>query len=246
MKSHGDRLTHGQVDYARDDKDWEGKDHNDLLSVVKEVKPHVLIGTSTKPKAFTEEVVKEMAKHVDRPIIFPLSNPTRLHEADPKDLNDWTKGKALIATGSPFPPVEYNGKKYDVCKCTKSLLKQAWLTCTAECNNSEVFPAIGLGAVLSRSRLLSDKMLVAAVKALAAQSPALKDPDKGLLPDVVNVRELSVQIAKAVIKQAVEESLATEKGIPEKDEDLDAWIRAQMWDPRYRELKRVDKETERK
>ena len=116
MKSHGDRLTHGQVDYARDDKEWEGKEHSDLLSVIKEVKPHVLVGTSTKPKAFTEEVVKEMAKHVDRPIIFPLSNPTRLHEADPKDLNDWTKGKALIATGSPFPPVEHDGKKYEIGK----------------------------------------------------------------------------------------------------------------------------------
>lgn len=117
------------------------------------------------------------------------------------------------------------------------------LTSTAECNNSEVFPAIGLGVVLSRSRLLSDKMLVAAVKALAAQSPALTDPDKGLLPDVVEVRELSVQIAKAVIKQAIEEDLATEKGIPDKDEDLDAWVREQMWEPRYRELKRVDKKT---
>lgn len=86
-------------------------------------------------------------------------------------------------------------------------------------------------------------MLVAAVKALAAQSPALNDPDKGLLPDVVEVRELSVQIAKAVIKQAIEEDLATEKGIPDNDEDLDAWVREQMWEPQYRELKRVDKKT---
>lgn len=122
LKSQGDKLTHGQSPYARDDSDWEGKDHQDLLSVVKEVKPHVLIGTSTKPKAFTEEVVKEMAKHVDRPMIFPLSNPTRLHEADPKDINEWTKGKALIATGSPFPPVEYNGKKYEVGKSTASTI----------------------------------------------------------------------------------------------------------------------------
>ena len=114
LKSHGDRLTHGQEPYARDDGEWHGKDHSDLLSVIKEVKPHILLGLSTKPKAFTEEIVKEMAKHVDRPIIFPLSNPTRLHEADPKDINEWTEGKALIATGSPFPPVEYNGKKYEV------------------------------------------------------------------------------------------------------------------------------------
>jgi malate dehydrogenase (oxaloacetate-decarboxylating) len=168
-----------------------------------------------------------MASHVERPIIFPLSNPTRLHEADPKDINEWTKGKALIATGSPFPPVKYEGKEYEV----------------AECNNSTCFPGIGLGCVLSRSRLLTDKMLVAAVKALAAQSPALKDPDKGLLPDVVNVREISVHIAKAVIKQAVEEGLEQEKGIPDNDEDLEEWIREQMWDAAYRPLKLVDKET---
>jgi len=165
-----------------------------------------------------------MASHVERPIIFPLSNPTRLHEAQPSDLNEWTKGKALIATGSPFPPVKYEGKEYEV----------------AECNNSTCFPGIGLGCVLSRSKLLSDKMLVAAVKALAAQSPALKDPDKGLLPDVVNVREISVHIAKAVIKQAVEEGLATEKGIPEDDEDLEEWIREQMWDAAYRPLRYVE------
>jgi malate dehydrogenase (oxaloacetate-decarboxylating) len=193
--------------------------------VIKEVKPHVLIGTSTKPKTFTEEIVKEMASHVERPMIFPLSNPTRLHEASPEDINKWSKGKALIATGSPFPPVEHDGKKYEV----------------AECNNSTCFPGIGLGCVLSRSKLLSDKMLVAAVKALAAQSPALKDPYKGLLPDVENVRDISVQIAKAVIRQAVDEGLAQEKGIPEEEEELDEWIREQMWDPVYRPLKLVGK-----
>jgi malate dehydrogenase (oxaloacetate-decarboxylating) len=194
--------------------------------VIKEVKPHVLIGTSTVPKSFTREIITEMASHVERPIIFPLSNPTRLHEADPKDINEWSKGKALIATGSPFPPVTYEGKEYEV----------------AECNNSTCFPGIGLGCVLSRTRLLSDKMLVAAVKALAAQSPALKDPDKGLLPDVVNVREISVHIARAVIKQAVEEGLAQEKGIPDNEEDLEEWIREQMWDAAYRPLRLVDKQ----
>lgn len=226
VKSQGDKLTHAQIPYARDDSDWSGKEHSNLLDVIKEVKPHVLIGTSTKPKAFTEEIVKEMASHVDRPIIFPLSNPTRLHEANPKDLNDWTEGKALIATGSPFPPVKYNGKEYEI----------------AECNNSTCFPGIGLGCVLSRTKLLSDKMLVAAVKALAAQSPALKDPDKGLLPDVVNVRDISVHIARAVIKQAVEEDLATEEGIPTDDKELEEWIREQMWDPVYRPLKFVEQE----
>jgi malate dehydrogenase (oxaloacetate-decarboxylating) len=227
LKSQGDKLTHAQIPYAREDTDWEGKSHSDLLSIVKEVKPHVLIGTSTRPKAFTQEIVTEMASHVERPIIFPLSNPTRLHEADPKDLNEWTKGKALIATGSPFPPVTYDGKEYEV----------------AECNNSTCFPGIGLGCVLSRSKLLSDKMLVAAVKALAAQSPALKDPDKGLLPDVLNVREISVHIARAVIKQAVKEGSATEKGIPREDGELEEWIREQMWDAVYRPLRLVKMES---
>lgn len=106
------------------------------------------------------------------------------------------------------------------------------ICCIAECNNSTCFPGIGLGAVLSRARLLSDKMLVAAVKALAGQSPALKDPNQPLLPDVVHVRQVSVHIAKAVIQCAVEE------GIPTEDGDLKEWIRVQMWDPEYRPLVR--------
>lgn len=108
----------------------------------------------------------------------------------------------------------------------------------AECNNSTCFPGIGLGAVLSRARLLSDKMLVAAVKALAAQSPALKDPNQPLLPDVIHVREINVHIAKAVIKCAVQEGLAQEKGIPTENGDLEEWIRVQMWEPEYRPLVR--------
>ncbi|KAH8680038.1 hypothetical protein BGZ60DRAFT_467987 [Tricladium varicosporioides] len=226
LKSQDDKLTHAQIPYAREDSDWKDTENPDLLSVIKNVKPHVLIGTSTRPKSFTKEIVQEMASHVERPIIFPLSNPTRLHEADPADLNTWTSGKALIATGSPFPPVQFNGNEKEV----------------AECNNSTCFPGIGLGCVLSRTKLLSDKMLVAAVKALAAQSPALKDPDMGLLPDVVNVREISVHIAKAVIRAAEEEGLATEEGIPEGEDMLEEWIREQMWDPAYRPLRLVSKE----
>ncbi|KAL8725029.1 MAG: hypothetical protein Q9181_006567 [Wetmoreana brouardii] len=251
LKSQGEDLTEGQRLFARDDSDWEGKNHKDLLSIVRETKPHVLIGTSTKPKTFTEEVVKEMAKHVERPIILPLSNPTRLHEADPKDIVEWTEGKGLIATGSPFPPVKYNGKEYEIGRLMASTQSHADRVpmmliegCyrLAECNNSCAFPGIGLGAVLSRTRLLTKTQLVAAVKALAAQSPALKDPNKGLVPDVTNVREISVQIAKAVIKTAVEEGLATEKGIPEDDGDLEEWVREQMWEPKYRPLVRVEKE----
>lgn len=226
LKSQGDKLNPAQKPYARDDSEWDSNGDIDLLSVIKTVKPHVLLGTSTKPGSFTEEIVKEMASHVSRPIIFPLSNPTSLHEANPADLNKWTDGKVLFATGSPFPPVTHNGTSRDV----------------AECNNALVFPGIGLGAVLSRTRLLSDKMLVAAVKALSALSPALKDPERPLLPDVEDVREVSMQIAKAVVRQAVEEGLATEKGIPEDDGELDEWIRVQMWEPVYRPLKKVARE----
>ncbi|KAF7122157.1 hypothetical protein CNMCM5793_000113 [Aspergillus hiratsukae] len=225
VKSLGDKLTPAQKPFARSDDEWSDGER-DLLSVVKKVKPHVLIGTSTKPNAFTEEIIREMAKHVHQPIVFPLSNPTRLHEAQPTDLNKWTDGRALIATGSPFPPVDRNGAKYEI----------------AECNNSTCFPGIGLGAVLSRARVLSDKMLVAAVKALAARSPALQDPNKPLLPDVEEVREISVDIAKAVIKTAVEEGHAQEEGIPTEDDDLEEWIRVQMWDPVYRPLSKPKQE----
>jgi len=227
LESHKDKLTPAQHPYAKPDSEWSDKDHSSLLEVIKTVKPHILIGTSTKPGAFTEEAIKEMASHVDRPIIFPLSNPTKLHEAQPSDLFKWTQGKALIATGSPFPPVEHNGTRYEV----------------AECNNSTTFPGIGLGAVLARTKLMTPALLVAATKALAAQAPALKDETAGLLPDVTDVREISVKIAMAVIKKAVEEGLAQAQDIPaESDGELDQWIRVQMWDAEYRTLKKVDKE----
>lgn len=223
LQSQKDDLTPAQHPYAKEDGEWDGIDHKSLLDVVKHVKPHVLIGTSTKPKTFTKEIVQEMAKHVDRPIIFPLSNPTRLHEAEPKDLFEWTDGKVLTATGSPFPPVKTkDGREREI----------------AECNNSTTFPGIGLGAVLSRAKLMTPQMLVAAVKALAAQAPALKDPDAGLLPDVTNVREISVKIAAAVIKQAVDDGLAQEKNIPNEDSKLEEWIREQMWTAEYRPLKK--------
>ncbi|OAA40414.1 Malic enzyme, NAD-binding protein [Beauveria brongniartii RCEF 3172] len=205
LKSQGDELNPAQVPFARDNDEWSSDKKHDLLSVIKQAKPHVLIGTSTKPNAFSQEIVREMAKHVERPIIFPLSNPTRLHEAKPSDLFNWTDGKALVATGT-------------------------------ECNNSTCFPGIGLGAILSRSRLVSKKMLVAAVEALKAKSPALEDPTRALLPDIEDVRDVSVEIAAGVIRCAVEEGLAQEEGIPSDGEELKAWIRAQMWDAIYRPL----------
>ncbi|KAM0689974.1 hypothetical protein Q7P36_008741 [Cladosporium allicinum] len=225
LQGMGDSLNPAQKPYAREDDEWKDADSKSLLDVVKKVKPHVLIGTSTQAKAFTEEIVREMSQHVDRPIIFPLSNPTKLHEASPKDLFEWTDGRVLTATGSPFPPVETkNGKKREI----------------GECNNAIIYPGTNLGSVLSRAKLVTTAMLVEATKALAAQAPALKDPDAALLPDVEDVREISMKIAAAVIKQAVKESVAQEEHIPESDEELEQWIRVQMWNAEYRPLKKVD------
>ncbi|AEO69827.1 3a18aae4-da30-4613-aa74-9d129cdda077 [Thermothielavioides terrestris] len=224
-------LSDAQKTYARSE-DWGGK-KTDLLGVVNEVKPNVLVGTSTVPKAFTEEVVRAMASHVERPIILPLSNPTKLHEAVPADLFAWTDGKALVATGSPFKPVKgpwgSGGEEVEIE--------------VAECNNSVVFPGIGLGGVLCRTKLVTEKMLIAAVNGVVELSPALRDDTAPLLPGVDVVREVSVRVARKVIQAAVEEGVATEQDIPEDEGELDEWIKEQMWDPVYRPLKLVEAQT---
>ena len=182
------------------------------------------------PGAFTEDVVRAMAEHAPRPVILPLSNPTRLHEAVPEDLLRWTEGRALVATGSPFKPVRgpWGGSQQEV------------EVEIAECNNSVVFPGIGLGSVLSRASRVTDRMLVAATQGLADLSPALADPTEPLLPGVDRVREVSVRVAREVVRAAVAEGVATEPGIPEDQRDLEEWIREQMWDPVYRPLRRVE------
>ncbi|KAK1773104.1 malic-domain-containing protein [Copromyces sp. CBS 386.78] len=231
LTTKSNSLADAQKKYAKSHDDWADK-KTDLLGVIKEVKPHVVIGTSTKPKSFTEEVVREMAKHVERPIILPLSNPTKLHEAMPEDLLNWTDGKALVATGSPFDPVKgpwgKDGKEIEIQ--------------VAECNNSVVFPGIGLGSVLSRANRVTDKMLMAASKGVAEMGPALKDNTAPLLPGVDVVRDVSVRVARRVILAAMEEGVVEEKDVPTKEEDLDEWIREQMWDPKYRPLKYVEGE----
>jgi malate dehydrogenase (oxaloacetate-decarboxylating) len=224
------KSTDAQKPFVKDASSW-GDNGTDLVSVIKAVRPNVLVGTSTVPGAFTESVVKAMLENAPRPIIFPLSNPTRLHEAKPADLLKWTDGKALVATGSPFKPVPGPWGK-DGQEVTIDV---------AECNNSVVFPGIGLGCVLSRAKLLTDRMLVGAVEAVASMSPSLKDPTAPLLPDVEDVRDVSVAVAKGVIRAALKEDMATEEGIPENDAELDEWIREQMWQPVYRPLKQVEK-----
>lgn len=224
-------VSDAQKPFTKNAADWKDKETN-LLSVIQSVHPNVLIGTSTVPGAFTQEIVTEMAKHVSRPVIFPLSNPTRLHEQTPQNLLQWTQGKALVATGSPFDPVKGpwgpNGEEVTIE--------------VAECNNSVVFPGIGLGCILSRAKLLTDKMLVAAVQAVASLSPALKDDNAPLLPDVEAVRDVSLHVAMGVIKAAMEEDLATQEGIPSDDKQLEEWVKVQMWEPKYRELVKVDLE----
>ncbi|KAL2139015.1 hypothetical protein VTI28DRAFT_5896 [Corynascus sepedonium] len=221
-------ISEAQKPYTRSE-DWTGK-KTDLLSVVREVKPNVLIGTSTVPRAFTEEVVREMASHVDRPIILPLSNPTKLHEAIPADLLSWTSGKALVATGSPFKPVKGPWGPDD---------SEVEIE-VAECNNSVVFPGIGLGGVLCRAKSITDKMLVAAVHGVSELGPALENDRAPLLPGVDVVREVSVRVARKVIQAAIEEGVATQEGIPKDEKDLDEWIMEQMWNPVYRPLKYVE------
>lgn len=224
-------ASDAQKPFAKESSEWKDKD-TDLLAVIKEVKPNVLIGTSTVPGAFTEDIVKAMAANHARPMIFPLSNPTRLHEAKPADILKWTDGKALVATGSPFPAVKGPWGD-DGSEITIDV---------AECNNSVVFPGIGMGCVLSRASRLTDRMLVAAVEGVAGLSPALHDPTAPLLPDVERVREVSVVIAKKVIRAAVEEGKARADNIPSDEEELEAWIKEQMWDPVYRPLKFVEME----
>ncbi|KAG5822386.1 hypothetical protein H9Q74_007524 [Fusarium xylarioides] len=231
LTSETEGVTDSQKIFTKDASEWKDKDA-DLLSVIKEVRPNVLVGTSTKPGAFTEDVIRAMAEYHERPIVLPLSNPTRLHEAKPEDILKWTNGKALVATGSPFPPVKGPWGK-DGSEITINV---------GECNNSVVFPGIGLGCVLSRAKHLTDRMLVAAVEGVSSLSPVLNNSTAPLLPDVDSVRDVSVRIARNVIQAAVKDGEATQEGIPEKEEDLEAWIREQMWDPVYRPLKKVDLE----
>jgi len=187
-----------------------------LLDVVQQAKPTVLIGVSGQPKLFTEEIVRSMAAGTARPIIFPLSNPTSRIEATPADLIDWTDGRALIATGSPFDPVNYGGRSIPI----------------TQCNNSYIFPGMGLGILAAGARRVSDRMFMAASDALAACSPANKDANAPLLAPLGEVREMSKEIAFSVATQAQSEGLAETTTA----DVLRARIDAQFWKPTYRQV----------
>jgi malate dehydrogenase (oxaloacetate-decarboxylating) len=182
-----------------------------LAQVVEHVAPTMLIGTSTQPGAFTEQIVRTMASKVDRPVIMPLSNPTAKAEALPEDLIRWTDGRALVATGSPFPPVEHNGRTYRI----------------AQANNALVFPGLGLGVTVARASRISDGMIAAAADAVASLSDATT-PGAALLPPVDNLRMVSTAVGLAVARAAAAEGLAD----IELNDPIQQ-VHEAMWRPEY-------------
>jgi len=189
-----------------------------LFDVVRNAGITVLTGTSTQAGAFTEEVVREMSRHTSRPVIFPLSNPTSQAEAKPADLLRWTDGNALVGTGSPFAPVEVNGK----------------LVRISQVNNSYIFPGLALGILASRARRVTDAMIMAAAKALASVSPARKDKTAPLLPPIADSRKVSLIVAEAVGKQAIAE------GVADAAADFNEKLRAYVWEPVYQPYEQID------
>ncbi|MGH8618188.1 MAG: NAD-dependent malic enzyme [Burkholderiales bacterium] len=210
---HDDRkdLTAEQRVYAQPAASMPGT--GSLADVVAQARPTILIGLSTVGGAFTEAIVRSMVAQVKRPIIFPLSNPTDHREAQAEDLIRWTEGRALVACGSPFAPVQYEGRSIRI----------------AQCNNVFIFPAVGLGLVASRATRVSDGMLLAAARALGEQSPALRDPNGSLLPAIKDIRQVARTIAVAVARQAVAEGLAPRAGAAQ----LKARVAASQWKPAY-------------
>ncbi|MGY8995065.1 MAG: NAD-dependent malic enzyme, partial [Alphaproteobacteria bacterium] len=192
-----------------------------LLDTVSNLHPTVLIGVSGQPRRFTEEVVRAMAAGAERPIIFPLSNPTSRVEAVPADLINWTDGRALVATGSPFGPVEYKGTHSHK---------------IAQSNNAYIFPGLGLGILASQARRVSDAMFMAAAVELAECAPDISDQVDRLLPPVSELPAVSRRIAVAVGQVAIKEGLAPERS----DDELTARVNETFWEPRYRPYERTD------
>jgi malate dehydrogenase (oxaloacetate-decarboxylating) len=212
------RLVRKREDIAG----WKltGGDVISLLDVVRNAKVSVLAGVSAQAGAFTEEIVREMARHIERPVIFPLSNPTSVSEAKPADLLKWTDGRALVGTGSPFAPVEVNGK----------------LVRIAQINNSYIFPGLALGILVSRARRVTDGMMMAAAKALASLSPARMDKSAALLPPIGESRKVGLVVAEAVARQAIVDEVA--QGGDEAS--LRERLRVYVWEPVYLPYERVD------
>ena len=191
-------------------------DPRDLRAVIRALKPTVLIGVSGAAGAFTEEIVREMARGVERPLIFPLSNPTSQSEATPADVVVWSGGRALVATGSPFAPVTYGGRT----------------TRVGQGNNVFIFPGVGLGALLAETREITEGMFAAAAERLAAE---VRDEDLAagsLFPPIADLRRVTAGIADAVVREARQER----RGRPLSDAEIPRVVAAAMWEPRYVEL----------
>jgi malate dehydrogenase (oxaloacetate-decarboxylating) len=196
-------------------KNWGLSDsHVTLQDVVAHAGITVLVGTSAQPSVFTEDVVKQMAKNTEHPIIFPLSNPTSRCEASPADLLAWTEGRAMVATGSPFQPVAVKGKVHTI----------------GQCNNSYIFPGMGLGIVSCGSSRVTDSMFMAAARALSECSPALKNEDASLFPPLETIREVSRKIAMAVAQEAGKAGVA--RVLPKNE--LERTVNDNFWEPGYK------------
>ncbi|ODA67291.1 NAD-dependent malic enzyme [Methyloligella halotolerans] len=196
--------------------DWKRKGAGKITleDVVANAKPTLMIGVSAQPGIFHEELVRTMAANVDRPVIMPLSNPTSRAEAMPKDLVEWTDGRVITCTGSPFTPVEYGGRLHVI----------------DQTNNAYIFPGLGLGVLAVGARRVSDGMFAAAARALAAISPARKDPHASLLPPTDSLRDVAIAIAAAVAKRARDEGLCDAF----EDDDLPLLLAKKQWRPVYR------------
>jgi malate dehydrogenase (oxaloacetate-decarboxylating) len=190
-----------------------------LGDVIANAHPTVLIGTSGQPHAFHEAAVRAMGDRVRRPVIFPLSNPTERAEATPHDILEWTEGRAVIGTGSPFPAVQRDGHSFRI----------------DQTNNAYVYPGIGLGAIAAKAPRISDGMFLEAARVIAAMSPAKHDPQANLLPPLTEIRELSFHVAIAVAKRAQADGLAA----PTSDAELTNAVRAKMWEPVYAKYRRT-------
>ena len=200
--------------------DWSiAGEYASLIEVVENAKPDILIGVSGVSGLFTEHVVKTMKAHNPMPIIFPLSNPVRQVEATPEQVIHWTEGDVIVATGSPFEPIEYQGKLYHV----------------AQCNNSYIFPGIGLGVVAANINRITDEMLMMASEMLAQSSPLANTGKGELLPPLTEIANLSKKIAFAVAKVAFKQGLALEIS----DEMLLEKIERNFWKPEYRQYRRI-------
>lgn len=208
-----DDLTPEQKPFAKKRADFSNADKlTDLLEVVKTVKPTILVGTSTQPNTFTKEIVEAMCENTERPMIFPLSNPTKLAEASAKDLIEWSDGKAFVATGIPADTVSYKGVDYVI----------------GQANNALIYPGIGLGMLASEASLLTDEMIGAAAHSLSGiVNPG--QPGAPVLPPFKYVADVSIKVAEAVAKKAQEQGLARAK-----ETDMAKAVRDLKWYPEYR------------